>query len=90
MLQINQNMASDKEISIDELSTHNTEKDAWIAIDGIVYDISNFIPNHPGGAAILKGIGTDATELFHAVEAHIKVQIQEYLEKNIIGQLKQA
>lgn len=67
------------QISIDELSTHNTEKDAWIAIDGIVYDISNFIPNHPGGAAILKGIGTDATELFHAVEVSIvKVKRQNF------------
>jgi acyl-lipid (8-3)-desaturase len=35
-----------------------------MAIENKVYDVTSFIPNHPGGKAILKGCGKDATVLF--------------------------
>lgn len=47
-----------------DVSKHATESDCWMAIDGNVYDVTSFIPRHPGGAQILDGCGKDATQLF--------------------------
>ncbi len=38
-----------QETSLSELSTHNSLSDCWVAYDGKVYDITSFLPNHPGG-----------------------------------------
>ena len=35
-----------------------------MVIDEKVYDITNYIPFHPGGDKILAGVGRDGTELF--------------------------
>jgi predicted heme/steroid binding protein len=37
----------------------------WVAIEGSVYDVTDFIAEHPGGPKILKkNCGKDSTELF--------------------------
>lgn len=51
--------------SIDEVAKHADQNSCWLLIEGKVYDVTNFIPEHPGGAEILKGCGKDATELFN-------------------------
>lgn len=48
-----------------QVAEHGTESDCWMAIDGKVYDVTKFIPTHPGGKAILNGCGKDATTLFN-------------------------
>ncbi|MFC1649538.1 cytochrome b5 domain-containing protein [Patescibacteria group bacterium] len=53
-----------EELTMQLVSTHSAEGDCWIVIDGKVYDVSSFIPKHPGEEAILEGCGIDATELF--------------------------
>ena len=40
-------------------------KDAWIVVKGRVYDVTAYVDDHPGGAAILKHAGGDATAGFH-------------------------
>ena len=49
---------------MDEVVKHNTRDDCWLVIHGKVYDVTAFIPMHPGGSAILQGCGKDATNLF--------------------------
>lgn len=36
-----------------ELRTHNTRKSAWLAVDGNVFDVTNYMDYHPGGDRIL-------------------------------------
>jgi len=37
-----------KSVTLDELSRHNSENDAWLAIDGVVYNVTRFLDAHPG------------------------------------------
>jgi cytochrome b involved in lipid metabolism len=55
-----------KQITTDELSSHNKPTDCWLAIDGKVYDVTTFVSRHPGKDAILQGCGKDATSLFES------------------------
>lgn len=47
-----------------QVAPHNTASDCWLIISGNVYDVTNFIPIHPGGNAIVPYCGTDATTIF--------------------------
>lgn len=47
-----------------EVSTHATKDDCWLILDGGVYDVTSYIPRHPGGEKILRGCGKDATQMF--------------------------
>jgi cytochrome b involved in lipid metabolism len=38
-------------ISQSELARHNTEIDCWVSYQGAVYDITSYVPMHPGGAS---------------------------------------
>jgi hypothetical protein len=50
--------------SFDDVADHATKNDCWTVIDGIVYDITEFIATHPGGDRIMKICGLDGTEDF--------------------------
>lgn len=52
-------------LTLDEVAKHSTKKDCWMAIEGKVYNITAFIPMHPGGSIIALGCGKDATRLFN-------------------------
>lgn len=55
-------------ISQKELEKHRTHVDAWIAVKGMVYDVTTFLDLHPGGYKELwKGVGRNATSLFMKV-----------------------
>jgi cytochrome b involved in lipid metabolism len=47
-----------------DVAKHATKADCWTIISGSVYNITDFIPQHPGGDEILRACGTDATTLF--------------------------
>lgn len=42
-------MAEPKLLSTEEIAKHNTAKDLWIVVDGQVWDMTEFAPEHPGG-----------------------------------------
>ncbi|KAK4113741.1 hypothetical protein N656DRAFT_706660 [Canariomyces notabilis] len=57
-------------ISPSELSKHNTLTSLWIALDGLVYDFTEFAPTHPGGVSILlQHAGRDGTAAYNAVHS---------------------
>jgi cytochrome b involved in lipid metabolism len=43
------NMTQSKLLSVSEISKHNSDADCWIVVDGQVWDITGFAPDHPGG-----------------------------------------
>jgi cytochrome b involved in lipid metabolism len=52
------------QFTMDEIAKHNTEADCWTAINGAVYDITDFIDEHPGGDIIMDAAGKDGTSSF--------------------------
>ncbi len=58
--------AMTKTYTLDDVAKHTTADDCWLAIEGKVYDVTKFIPRHPGGKAILQGCGKDATAMFNS------------------------
>jgi len=38
-----------KKIPVSEIAKHASSDDCWIVVNGQVYDLSKFAPNHPGG-----------------------------------------
>lgn len=57
-------------ISVEEIVKHNSADDLWIVVDGTVYDVTAFAPEHPGGINILlQYAGRDATSAYSEVHS---------------------
>ncbi|KAG9788302.1 L-lactate dehydrogenase (cytochrome) [Exophiala dermatitidis] len=53
-----------------EVAKHNTRQSCWIAVHGKVYDVTDFLDQHPGGAnIILRCAGQDATKEYESVHS---------------------
>lgn len=49
-----------------EVTSHGTDSSCWSAVNGSVYDLTEWIGRHPGGAEAIKKIcGKDGSELFN-------------------------
>lgn len=59
-------LAADRIIPLDEVARHKTPADCWVAVDGGVYDVTQFLPGHPGGPVLQERCGTDTSAMFHA------------------------
>ena len=74
-------------ISLAEVAKHNTETDCWVIIGGEVYNVTKFLPDHPGGSrAIVLFAGKDATDEFDML--HERRVIQKYAPYAHIGSLE--
>ena len=69
-----------QEYTLEEVAKHNKKTDAWIAINGKVANITKWIPKHPGGNVIMKGVGKDASTLFNSVghDDYAKKMLKKY------------
>lgn len=55
-------------ISGQEVAKHNSRESCWIIVHGNVYDVTEFLDDHPGGSKIiLKYAGKDATEEYDPI-----------------------
>lgn len=74
--------ASDQTYTLDQVKQHNTRADCWAAIDDGVYNLTDWIAQHPGGAERIIGIcGTDATAAFtnqHSGEQRPETQLTRF------------
>lgn len=53
----------EKEYSLEEVAKHNKKDDLWIAVKGVVMDVTNWLDEHPGGPqALFSHMGKDASE----------------------------
>jgi cytochrome b involved in lipid metabolism len=52
-------------IAMAVVAEHNTSTDCWLVIDNNIYNVTDYIPNHPGGEKeIADYCGKDATAAF--------------------------
>lgn len=48
-----------------EISENNKKSSCWVVLNGCVYDLTNYLRDHPGGAAkIMEYAGKDCTKAF--------------------------
>ncbi|KAJ5496960.1 Cytochrome b5 [Penicillium fimorum] len=82
-------MAALKEFDASEVATHKTKNDLFVIIHGKVYDITNYVRDHPGGADVLLDVaGSDATEAYEDV-GHSE-DANEIMETYLVGTVKDA
>ena len=61
-------MKAPKIFTHEQVQTHNSITDCWCIIYDKVYDLTSFLPTHPGGiSVILKYAGKDATLAFEPI-----------------------
>ncbi|KAF4968095.1 hypothetical protein FSARC_4456 [Fusarium sarcochroum] len=72
-------------ITTNQLTRANTQEQTWVAIRGGVYDITEFLPRHPGGKDfLLISAGKDITSLFESYHGSKHYSV---LQKYKIGTL---
>jgi predicted Zn-dependent protease len=66
----------------EEVSKHNQRGDCWSIVDGYVYNLTNWIDQHPGGASrIISLCGVDGTSNFlgqHSGSSSAKSRLNNY------------
>ncbi len=74
-------------ISIAEVAQHDDSASCWAAIEGTVYDLTEWVTQHPGGPdRILAICGTDASDDFRAQHTG-QAEPAEQLSRFAIGEL---
>ncbi|KAJ5815260.1 hypothetical protein N7474_007037 [Penicillium riverlandense] len=73
-----------------DVASHNSaDNGLYIIVDSSVYDVTEFINEHPGGAKILKRVaGKDASKQFW--KYHNESVLKKYAPKLKIGEVKEA
>ncbi len=74
--------------TLSDIATHTEAASCWTSIDGSVYDLTEFIEEHPGGSkAILVICGFDGTGSFNSMPAAVMPVVRMTLAKYKIGTL---
>ncbi|TPX07651.1 uncharacterized protein E0L32_010649 [Thyridium curvatum] len=64
-----------------EVAKHDSKDSCWVIVHGKAYDVTEFMPEHPGGMKIiLKYAGRDATDEFDPI--HPPDTLDKYLDKS--------
>ncbi|KAH9909094.1 FMN-dependent dehydrogenase-domain-containing protein [Xylariomycetidae sp. FL2044] len=64
-----------------EVAKHDNKESCWVVVHGKAYDVTEFLPEHPGGMKIiLKYAGKDATAEFDPI--HPPDTLDKYLHKS--------
>ncbi|KAK3709853.1 hypothetical protein LTR37_010683 [Vermiconidia calcicola] len=69
----------DQALNGEEVAKHNSKESCWVIVHGKAYDVTEFLPEHPGGQQIiLKYAGKDATEAYEPI--HPPDTLDKYLD----------
>lgn len=74
-----------KKFKLEEVHKHNKYEDCWLVIKGKVYNVTSWIPKHPGGIQILNGAGRESTALFQSYHC---LRIEKFLKAYEIGEVE--
>jgi fatty acid desaturase/predicted heme/steroid binding protein len=78
-------ISSQRSISYEEVGRHNTLASAYVVYNGFVYDITAFLPHHPGGTSVLRAaLGTDITDTvrsMHPVDVGRLLESESFRQK---------
>ncbi|KAI7700048.1 Flavocytochrome c [Hortaea werneckii] len=78
----------DQEYSLEEIAKHNKKEDLWIAVKGVVMNVTDWVDEHPGGPqALFSHMGKDASEEFEML--HDDEVIPKYAPGIVIGKVKE-
>lgn len=73
-------------IRLAEVHEHNSKSDTfWVFRGNRVYDITDWIPNHPGGEVILRAVGSSIEPYWNIFTIHQKQDVYDILEQYFIG-----
>jgi len=71
-------------IPVSVLKQHNKKDDAWSAFNGKVYNITHYLPFHPGGEKeLMRVAGRDGTKLFALTHGWVNVDFM--LDECLVG-----
>lgn len=74
--------SADGEIELTEVQDNDSPESCWAVIEDSVYDLTDWIDEHPGGSARIEGLcGTDATEQFteqHGGDDHPESHLADF------------
>ena len=74
-------------ISMENVKTHKSIENCWTVVDGLVYDVTSYIPYHPGGKKkIMLGAGKDSSKMFHRFHKGVDLPTTK-LSKLCIGRV---
>lgn len=69
-----------------EVKAHDRNADTyWIIRGERVYDVTDWVPSHPGGDVILKGVGGVVDPFWKIFSIHNKPEVYDILEQYFIG-----
>ena len=77
-----------KKYTLDELRQHKNADSLWVAVKGKVYDVTDFVPKHPGGKYVLQmSGGQDITYLMETSHPFVTTP-WKILESYLIGEVE--
>lgn len=72
----------------EDIARHDSREDCWIAHEGVVYDVTKWIPNHPGKDSLLRWAGQDASKLGFKLGPQHPDTVPDMLAKHRVGIVK--
>ncbi|KAI4125186.1 MAG: hypothetical protein LQ338_004410 [Usnochroma carphineum] len=75
-------------IRLDEVRKHGRDaQEKWITKGNKVYNITNWIPGHPGGEVILRAVGGPVDQYWNIFTIHKKQDVYDILDTFYIGEV---
>ncbi|KAL8715221.1 MAG: hypothetical protein Q9220_001179 [cf. Caloplaca sp. 1 TL-2023] len=82
----NENRSSPAYLRLEDVRNHGPDADEkWITKENKVYNITDWIPGHPGGDVILRAVGGPIDQYWNIFTIHKKQEVYDILDSYYIG-----